>query len=109
MATPRIPHDMIHPEDVDVKFDLDALWEDVCRELTNPKFRSRTHGNRKTYDSGCDGPICKKSSRDYSRRRYNAEGQFRWAVIDPIIIYFEELAKMRIIEAEAEIISKLIG
>jgi hypothetical protein len=42
---------------------------DVRKELSDPKYASRSHGSRATYALKCGGPLCKKAERDRARRR----------------------------------------
>lgn len=49
---------------------ITVLFGEVLFELTDERYATRTHGSRKTYDDECRGPLCRKSERDRSRKRY---------------------------------------
>lgn len=59
----------------------DELPDDVRTELLDPRFTSRTHGNRGTYarasdgGKGCRGPLCKKAERDDAEAKYKRRRQ----------------------------------
>lgn len=49
---------------------ITVLMGQILFELTDERFKARTHHRRKLYDEGCKGPLCRKAERDRSRRRY---------------------------------------
>lgn len=50
--------------------DYQKLLAELNEEISNEKFKRRTHGRRTTYRAGCDGPLCRKAHRDYARIAY---------------------------------------
>ena len=88
-------------EDPDLTYSdrCNEIWEDVCNELTDPSFISRSHHNVGTYDAGCKGPLCRKAHREHPRRR-SPSGvliQVREErIYDPVLEYFHTVMKHRI-------------
>lgn len=70
---------------------ITVLFGEILFELTDERFFNRTHGSRKTYDDHCRGPLCRKSERDRSRRRYqngnpDAHQNRRRSALDDVVI-----------------------
>lgn len=105
MGYPTLPEAITLSEDS--KFDLDDIWRDICEELTDPKFKNRSHHNRKTYTVGCGGPLCRKAARDYMRRRASTQARREFVLLDPILLFFFEEAKRRIAEQESQLLNRL--
>lgn len=103
MSYPELPYG-VDPNDLD----LDQVWKDVCEELTNPLYKNRTHPNRRTYDFGCRGPLCRKASRDYIGRR-SPNYQSRYVSLNQVLLFFAEKASNQIAIHEASILEKLIS
>lgn len=76
--------------------DLEQLWYQVVKELTDPEYRNRTHGNRRTHEAGCSGVLCKKATREHSRRRFGSAPSEKYRLIDPILDFFKEDAEYQI-------------
>jgi hypothetical protein len=72
---------------------LDNLWFECAQEWNDPRFLTRTHGNHKTYQAGCKGPICAMGMREVSRQRTNAEPRKPFVWLDPIINEYLEIMK----------------
>lgn len=104
MGYPSLPE---HLKEQSASFNLDQVWHDVCEELTDPYFRNRSHHNRKTYAVGCAGPLCKKATRDYARRRAASTARTEYILLDPILLFFFEQAKEQIAREQAQILLRL--
>jgi len=63
--------------DPDILSELPQLWRDVCREILDEDFKTRSHLHRKTYEVGCHGPLCTKANRDFANRLSTSEYR-RW-------------------------------
>ena len=74
--------------------DLKQVWSEVVHELADRKFRGRSHHNRKTYEHGCLGPLCRKANRDYMRRRTTPNKKYQQ--LDPILVFFFEEARAQL-------------
>ena len=61
-----------------------ATKDEVDRELADPGFPPAHHGRPIGYNSGCRGPLCKKSQRDRLRSR---NGTSRSELIDEYLEY----------------------
>lgn len=62
----------------DPVYDALAQWADqvgreVDQELNDPRFPKHHHGRPIGYNSGCRGPLCRKSQRDRIRNNYPAK------------------------------------
>lgn len=68
--------------------ELEELWHDIIKELTEKEYRNRTHGSRRTSEAGCSGPVCSKAVREHGRRRTQAQPSERYKYLDPLIDYF---------------------
>lgn len=91
---PDVPDEICDPEWTPGCDALEELWGAILRELTDDKFSGRTHGNRRTYDAGCTGPMCKKSVREFARRRHGTGASNRYRYLDPVIeLFAHEAAK----------------
>jgi hypothetical protein len=49
-----------------------ALQTQVEIELSDPRYKNRTHYHRKTYDAGCRGPLCTTAHSERQHARYVA-------------------------------------
>lgn len=87
--------------------ELADLWRQLCTELMNEKYQGRTHGNRRTRDAGCDGPLCKKAQRDYGRRRYTLQGSSKFMYSDLILVAWFPVAQRRLAQARQMILEKI--
>lgn len=104
MSYPTLPFKL--PEGPPI--DLEEVWLEVMEELTEYKYRNRTHHNPKTYNVGCRGPLCRKALRDYSGR-HGAKPWPQHRVLNPVLIFFMGEAKKLIAQDEAEKFSRLIS
>lgn len=48
---------------------IEQLPKEVIDELSDPKLGGRRHYSRRTYNSGCRGPLCRAVERDRARRK----------------------------------------
>lgn len=87
---------------------LDALWFELCMELADVKLMGRTHGNRRTYDAGCSGPMCIKATREHSRRRTQSKASGKYYWIDPILDVWYPIALERLREAQAKLLGQML-
>lgn len=103
---PPIP-DKLRPPTA-AAINLDRLWFELCMELADIKLMGRTHGNRRTYDAGCSGPMCGRAVREYARRRSSgsATGKYRW--IDPILELWYPVAEERLREAQSKLLGQML-
>lgn len=76
--------------------EIAQLWTDLIQELMDERYAGRVHGNRRTYDSGCKGPLCTKAVRDHARRRQNTGMSERYRYIDPLLEFWSPIAKARL-------------
>lgn len=55
------------------------LPEDLYREVIDPRYMTRTHGNVSTSNRGCKGPLCRRAARENREalRRKQAESEGR--------------------------------
>jgi hypothetical protein len=79
---PAVPKDC---EDKLTDIELGELWHQLCVELLDTQYAGRTHGHRRTYDAGCQGPMCKKAMREHGRRRSTATPSEKYRYLDLII------------------------
>lgn len=54
---------------------LELLMVDIAHELSDPRFRDRTHGRNDVYRDGCRGPLCRY--RERTRKRQAREARTR--------------------------------
>lgn len=87
--------------------ELAELWHDLVVELLNPEFSNRTHNNRRTYDAGCKGPLCRKALREYARRRSTSSVNEKYRYVDLILDHWTPIAWERIREAQRAILATL--
>lgn len=59
LYAPEIGH-YIHPRHQEV-------YVHIIEELSDPRFHNRGHGRLRARDAGCNGPLCRKALRDWSR------------------------------------------
>lgn len=89
--------------------ELAELWQKIVVELMNSDYVGRTHGNRRTYDAGCKGPICGKAVREHGRRRTQTAPNERYKYLDPIIDFYWKIAVERIEAAREAMLAELTG
>lgn len=70
------------------KEELDQLWVALLEEIADTEFAGRKHNNRRTYDAGCGGPMCRKAVREHARRRNSTNASNRYATIDAVLEYW---------------------
>jgi hypothetical protein len=85
------------------------VWQAVCRELVDPDYKNRSHHNPKTYNVGCRGPLCRKAIRDYAGRRGNTSTKSRYALVNPLLMFYMQEAQDQIAAHEAQTLEKLIS
>lgn len=93
---PDLPQSLMPPAGM---FDLEQIWYEVCEELLNRNLQGRTHGNSRTYDAGCSGPICRKATRDRARRRTTSKPREEYVYLDAILEFFRPIAEELIEDA----------
>lgn len=76
--------------------EISQLWTDLIHELMDDTYAGRVHGNRRTYDAGCKGPLCTKAVRDHARRRQNTGISEKYRYIDPLLEFWAPIARARI-------------
>jgi len=113
-TSPEIPYDIfsLSCEEPDLTYTqrCDQLWKEICYELKNEKFLSRSHHNVGTYDQGCRGPLCRKALREHPRRKpvHGVAQQVRdERVYDPVLDYFHTVLKHRIRKYQQELLQEL--
>lgn len=88
--------------------DLAVLWNQMIMEMLDARYAGRTHGNRRTYDAGCGGPLCSKATREYGRRRAKSSTPSeKYKFIDPILDFWRPIAESKIHEAQRAVLAKL--
>jgi len=90
---------------------LSELWSDICDELSDTRFTSRSH-NAGTYEQGCRGPVCRKANREHYRRKAKGGVFVRPdadRIYDPVIEYFHTVIKYRIHAAQQKLLNELKG
>lgn len=104
----------MHPElaaqlipDSDLEMDLEAIWKALCTELLDRNFSGRTHNNRRTYDAGCRGPACTKSTREHARRRTGSTPTRYYKSHDAIVAYWYPVAIARVDELYRNLVDSL--
>lgn len=93
---PDLPEEMIPEGWQPGCHELEQLWYEVVKELTDPEYRNRTHGSRRTCEAGCNGPLCRKAVRDHGRRRQQSQPSEKYRYIDPILEFFKRDAEQQI-------------
>lgn len=95
-------------EDPDLTYHMrcEELWEEVCKELLDPEFMTRSHHNVGTYNEKCRGPLCRKAHREHPRRRTTlVPVQVREErIYDPVLDYFHTVMKHRIKRYQIELL-----
>jgi hypothetical protein len=87
--------------------DLNELWYDLCAELMDNKFAGRTHGNRRTRDAGCEGPLCRKAVREHGRRRNSTAPSARYESLDLLLDTWFPIATARLAQAREKILQQI--
>jgi len=102
---PGLPDELIDCDMLDDE--LSELWNDLIHELLDESYIGRRHENRRTYDAGCHGPLCRKATREHGRRRASTKPSERYQTIDAILEFWYPIAAQRIIEVRASILREL--
>ncbi len=102
---PRLPVDLADGEIYGEE--LADLWKALIIELMDEDYIGRRHENRRTYDAGCHGPMCRKAIREHGRRRASTQPSEKYATLDAILEYWYPLAKDRIASVRAQMLSQL--
>lgn len=89
--------------------ELGELWHLLIVELLDEEYMNRSHHNRRTYDAGCKGPLCRKATREASRRRNKTAVHEKYLYVDPILDYWWPLASERIARVRAKLVEELTG
>lgn len=105
MSLPTIPYEAAD-HDLSVA-ELSNLWHLLCVELMDKKFGGRTHGNRRTYDAGCAGPLCRKAVREHGRRRNKTNPSDRYRCVDLILDAWEPVATHRLQVAQELLLQEI--
>lgn len=87
--------------------DLSDLWRELIVEILDADYQSRTHGNRRTYDVGCHGPMCSKAVREHGRKRTGTEPSERYKQLDPIIDHWRPIAEAMVLQAYELMVEEL--
>lgn len=104
MGIPELPerfidHGMTEQE-------LGELWHALIVELLDNEYTNRTH-NKRTYDAGCRGPLCRKATREAGRRRHKTAIHEKYLFVDPILDFWLPLATERIERVRTRLIEEL--
>lgn len=113
-SVPEIPISIfsLSLEDPDLTYTLRCaeLWHEICAELMEPKYKSRSHHNVGTYDQGCHGPLCRKAHREHPRRR-SPSGVLMQVqeerIYDPVLEYFHTVMKHRIRKHQTQLLKEI--
>lgn len=105
MMRPSLPAELTTSEPM---FDLDEVWYEVCKELTDPRFKNRTHHRPKTYTVGCRGPVCRKAIRESQRSKAAAQSNQYYAWLEPILMFFFQEAKSRLANDQRSILQRIL-
>lgn len=99
------------PESFDGKLthvELEELWGTLLKELANPLWFNRKHHNRRTYDAGCQGPMCTKAVREYARRRNRTNPSERYAKIDAVLEFWFPEANRIVLELKHKMLTDIV-
>lgn len=103
---PKLPADL----DVDMtEAQLDDLWCNLLMELAHPAWINRKHYNRRTYDAGCSGPMCRKAVREHARRRNSTNANNRYAILDAILSAWFPEANRLIQDVKHKMLTELVS
>lgn len=105
MSVPPVPLDLFDHGMPDSE--LAELWHALVVELLDSDYIGRAHQNRRTYDAGCQGPLCRKAAREHSRRRISAEPKLKYVYLDGILDAWKPVAEARIRVAQQKILEAL--
>lgn len=86
--------------------ELGDLWYELIVELIDQEYISRTH-NKRTYDAGCRGPLCRKATREAGRRRNRTTVHEKYLFVDPILDFWHPIAVERIARVRARLVQEL--
>lgn len=88
--------------DPEILTELPRIWREVCTEILDQDFKTRSHLNRKTYEVGCRGPLCTKANRDFADRLRTSDHLLRKHRIRkfdvPLLFFMVEAQKLFSIE-----------
>lgn len=87
--------------------ELEELWRELVVELMADRFAGRTHGNRRTYDAGCTGPMCRKDVREHGRRRNKTTPSERYKYLDLILEVWYPIAMDRVEKVRARLLEEI--
>lgn len=73
-------------DDLQLMSFLNALWMACAKEWTT--MDGWRHGNARTYNEGCRGPLCKHAAREASREKNSSEPRGKYVWLDPIIAHY---------------------
>lgn len=102
---PRLPEELTDCDLLDVE--LVELWNELVKELLDAEYVGRRHENRRTYDAGCHGPMCRKAVREHGRRRASTKPNERYKTIDAVLDFYYPVAIARIDEMRQYILQEL--
>jgi len=88
--------------------ELSELWNGLIMELLDEEYSNRTH-NKRTYDAGCRGPLCRKAVREAARRRNRNAVAEKYLFIDPILECWQPVASERIARVRTRLVQELTG
>lgn len=86
--------------------ELGDLWVGLVEEILDPEYSNRTH-NKRTYDAGCRGPLCRKAAREAGRRRQRSGVSETYMFVDRLIDYWEPIARERIEALRVKLLEQL--
>jgi len=104
MSVPSLPESLIDHGMTEVE--LADLWHDLIVELLDNEYVTRTH-NKRTYDAGCRGPLCRKAVREAGRRRFQNTVHEKYLFVDPILEYWSPIALERINRLRTKLVQEL--
>ncbi len=87
--------------------ELVNLWKALIIELMDEDYIGRRHENRRTYDAGCHGPMCRKAIREHGRRRASTQPSEKYATLDAILDYWYPKAKEQIAIVRHQMLNQL--
>lgn len=88
--------------------DLNQLWNALLVELADPIWFNRKHYNRRTYDAGCQGPMCTKAVREHARQRNQTNPSERYAKIDAVLEHWFLPASELVSEVKQKLLTGIV-
>lgn len=70
---------------------LNIVWIEIAREYNSGLYGNRTHGNERTYNEGCRGPVCRLGAREANRARKNQVATGRYVWLDKVIAEYDRV------------------